>query len=314
MGTDDSKRPRRRDEGAAEAEFLRRYRRGDYRVPSVTVDIVTMTVVDAELRVLLVRRGEHPFKGAWALPGGFVRVGDAHREQGEDLEAAAVRELEEETGLRPGDVYLEQLGAFGRAGRDPRMRVITVAYYALVRPDLVPLVRGGVRTPPPPKWGLSSLRPSEPTPSTTTTSPARGGRSCGRADRQDEHRGEPRARDVHRRRAPSPPRCRRGRAAGPRQLPPQVCADARGRCRRASAGQARHRVQARCGVPLQGAAKHEVEEAVKEESKSRSGARSSGARGVVGGGRVRRALLRTPCVPAAAHRRARAAEPPLALD
>jgi 8-oxo-dGTP diphosphatase len=143
MSADPSTRPRRRDEAAAEAEFLRRYRPADYPRPSVTVDIVTMTVVDGELRVLLVRRAEHPFKGAWALPGGFVRVGDAHRAQGEDLEAAAVRELEEETGLRPADVYLEQLGAFGRAGRDPRMRVITVAYYALVRPDLVPLVRAG---------------------------------------------------------------------------------------------------------------------------------------------------------------------------
>jgi 8-oxo-dGTP diphosphatase len=138
-----AKTTRRHDDQAAEAEFLRRYRPADYPRPSVTVDIVTMTVVDGELRVLLVRRAEHPFKGAWALPGGFVRVGDAHREQGEDLEAAAVRELEEETGLRPAEVYLEQLGAFGRAGRDPRMRVITVAYYALVRPDLVPLVRAG---------------------------------------------------------------------------------------------------------------------------------------------------------------------------
>src|SRR5262249_54442384 len=90
-----------------------------------------------------VRRGEHPFKGAWALPGGFVRVGDGHRDQGEDLDAAAVRELEEETGLRASDVFLEQVAAFGRAGRDPRMRVITIAFCALIRPDLVPLVRPG---------------------------------------------------------------------------------------------------------------------------------------------------------------------------
>jgi 8-oxo-dGTP diphosphatase len=109
----------------------------------VTVDIVALSIIDAELRVLLVRRGEHPFRGMWALPGGFVRVGDAHRDQGEDVDAAAARELEEETGLRAADVHLEQLGAFGRAGRDPRMRVITVAYYALIRPDLVPLVRAG---------------------------------------------------------------------------------------------------------------------------------------------------------------------------
>jgi 8-oxo-dGTP diphosphatase len=126
-----------------EAAFLKKYRPADYPRPSVTVDIAAFSIIDAELRVLLVRRGEHPFKGAWALPGGFVRVGDGHKNQGEDLDAAAARELTEETGLSASDVYLEQLGAFGRAGRDPRMRVITVAYYALIRPDLVPLVKAG---------------------------------------------------------------------------------------------------------------------------------------------------------------------------
>ena len=132
---------RRGDPG--EAEFLRKYRPADYPRPSVTVDIAAFTVIDAELRVLLVRRAEHPFKGRWALPGGFVRVGDGHRDQGEDLDAAAERELEEETALPASEVYVAQLGTFGRAGRDPRMRVITVAYYALIRPDLVPLVKAG---------------------------------------------------------------------------------------------------------------------------------------------------------------------------
>lgn len=126
-----------------EAAFLRNYRPSDFPRPSVTVDIAAFSVIDAELRVLLVRRGEHPFKGAWALPGGFVRVGDGHRDRGEDLDHAAARELEEETALKPAAVYLDQLGAFGRAERDPRMRVITVAYFALIRPDLVPLVRAG---------------------------------------------------------------------------------------------------------------------------------------------------------------------------
>ena len=126
-----------------EAQFLARYRPGDFPRPSVTVDIVVLTVVDAELRVLLVKRREHPFKDRWALPGGFVRVGDGHKDRGEDLDAAAARELEEETGLSPSMVLLDQLHAFGDADRDPRMRVITVAYYALVRPDLVPLVRAG---------------------------------------------------------------------------------------------------------------------------------------------------------------------------
>ncbi len=133
-----------RDEG--EARFLRDYRPGDFPRPSVTVDLVILTVVDKLLRVLLVQRNEHPFKGRWALPGGFVRVGPNREDQGEDLEAAARRELEEETGLsheNAGRILLTQVGAFGAPLRDPRMRVISVAYVALVRPDLVPLVRAG---------------------------------------------------------------------------------------------------------------------------------------------------------------------------
>ncbi|MBI3182600.1 MAG: NUDIX hydrolase [Myxococcales bacterium] len=126
-----------------ERAFLARYKAGDYARPAVAVDLVVLTVVDAELRVLLIKRDEHPFKGKWALPGGFVRVGDGQKDQGEDLDAAATRELEEETGLDRKWVYLEQLYTFGRAHRDPRMRVITVAYFALVRPDLVPMVRAG---------------------------------------------------------------------------------------------------------------------------------------------------------------------------
>jgi 8-oxo-dGTP diphosphatase len=137
------KRAHARIPPSSEASFLRRYRPSDFPRPSVTVDVAAFTILDAELRVMLVRRGEHPYKGAWALPGGFVRVGDAHRDQGEDLDVAAAREIEEETGLPPSDIFFEQLGAFGKAGRDPRMRVITVAYYALVRPDLAPLARAG---------------------------------------------------------------------------------------------------------------------------------------------------------------------------
>jgi 8-oxo-dGTP diphosphatase len=92
---------------------------------------------------LLIQRGEHPFKDCWALPGGFVNVGDGHQDQGEDIEAAAHRELAEETGLPQGSCFLEQLQTFGRAGRDPRMRVVTVAWYALVNPSLAPLVVAG---------------------------------------------------------------------------------------------------------------------------------------------------------------------------
>ncbi len=128
---------------AEEKAFLASYRPKDYPRPSVAVDLVIFTIIDAQLRVLLVRRKEHPFKGSWCLPGGFLRVGESPTEQGEDLEAAARRELQEETGLDPERVYLEQLAAFGRAGRDPRMRVVSVAYVALVRPDLAPFVKAG---------------------------------------------------------------------------------------------------------------------------------------------------------------------------
>ncbi len=130
------------DEGA----FLEQYRAEAYARPSVTVDLVILTVLDHDLKVLLVQRSEHPFKNRWALPGGFVRVSDDRNDQGEDLDAAALRELEEETGLSQaacGKFFLEQVRAFGKPGRDPRMRVISVAYYALVRPGLVPLIRPG---------------------------------------------------------------------------------------------------------------------------------------------------------------------------
>lgn len=130
-------------DGGEEQRFLEKYRAKDYPRPSVAVDLVIFTIIDAQLRVLLVRRQEHPFKGSWALPGGFVRVGESAKDQGEDLDAAARRELQEETGLDPDRVHIEQLFTFGKAGRDPRMRVISVAYFALVRPDLAPFVKAG---------------------------------------------------------------------------------------------------------------------------------------------------------------------------
>ena len=89
----------------------------------VTVDVVIFTIEGAVLKILLVKRGLEPFKGAWALPGGVVK-------KGENLAEAAARELKEETGVY--GAYLEQLYTFGAPSRDPRGRVITVAYFALM--------------------------------------------------------------------------------------------------------------------------------------------------------------------------------------
>jgi 8-oxo-dGTP diphosphatase len=89
----------------------------------ITVDCVVFGLDDEGLKVLLIQRDLEPFKGKWALPGGFVRD--------ETLDQAAQRELQEETGVT--DVYLEQLYTFGEIDRDPRERIVTVAYYALVK-------------------------------------------------------------------------------------------------------------------------------------------------------------------------------------
>ena len=101
---------------------------------SVAVDLAVLTVIDADLKVFLVRRGTHPFKNLWALPGSFVRSGRGAR-LGEDLVAAARRSLKESTGLPAEVSRLAQLQTFGRSGRDPRGRTISVAWTALVPPD-----------------------------------------------------------------------------------------------------------------------------------------------------------------------------------
>ena len=104
----------------------------DYPPVAVTVDLVVLTIRDDGLEVLLVRRGDEPFAGALALPGGFIRPD-------EGLSQAAVRELAEETRLTVGAAHLEQLASYGDPGRDPRMRVVTVAYLALVPEMPLPL-------------------------------------------------------------------------------------------------------------------------------------------------------------------------------
>src|SRR5258706_4686860 len=99
------------------------YDASKYERPSVTVDVVMMSLRQGDLHVLLIKRRSWPYEGMWAIPGGFVNPD-------ESLETAAKRELNEETGVE--DVYLEQLYTFGDPGRDPRTRVITVVYFALL--------------------------------------------------------------------------------------------------------------------------------------------------------------------------------------
>ena len=111
---------------------------------AVTVDLVVLTIRDGDLQVLLVKRGENPHKGAWALPGGFVR-------ENENLDAAAARELMEETRVSADQFHLEQLGSYGEPDRDPRMRVVTIAYWAICGSLLEPVGGGDA--------AAASLRP-----------------------------------------------------------------------------------------------------------------------------------------------------------
>lgn len=98
----------------------------EYPRPAVSTDCVVFAMHEDQLKILLIQRGNAPYKGIWALPGGFL-------EMDEDLESGAKRELQEETGLR--NVYLEQLHTFGAVGRDPRGRVISVVFLGIARVD-----------------------------------------------------------------------------------------------------------------------------------------------------------------------------------
>lgn len=109
------------------------YDPSQYPAFAVTVDVVILTMAEGRLHVLLVRRGEEPFQGMWAIPGGFKRPA-------ETLDEAAQRELVEETGVDAASL-LTQFGAYGDPGRDPRMNVVTVAYLAVLR-DVGAVVAG----------------------------------------------------------------------------------------------------------------------------------------------------------------------------
>ena len=105
----------------------------DYPHPAVTADVTLFTFENDTLKVLLIQRGRPPAEGEWAIPGGFVSIG-------ESLKRAAWRELHEETGVHA--TYLRQLGAFGHPNRDPRERIITVAYIALLPADRLQIEAG----------------------------------------------------------------------------------------------------------------------------------------------------------------------------
>ena len=99
----------------------------EYPRPAVTVDIIIFRLADEKPEVLLIKRGNDPYKGMWALPGGFV-------DQDEALEIAAFRELEEETGLK--DILLTQMHTFGNPGRDPRGHTVSVVYVGYLKGDV----------------------------------------------------------------------------------------------------------------------------------------------------------------------------------
>jgi 8-oxo-dGTP diphosphatase len=105
----------------------------DHPRPAVTVDNLIFSFEEKEVQVLLVQRKLPPFKGEWALPGGFVEIN-------ESLDDAALRELREETGI--DNAFIQQLKSFGEVDRDPRGRIISVAYFALVRKESVTITPG----------------------------------------------------------------------------------------------------------------------------------------------------------------------------
>ncbi len=128
-------------QGLTEEEFLEQYNANHYERPSVTVDMLIFTIGSQQkenyrklskktLQLLLIKRGEHPYMNQWALPGGFVSIN-------ESIDDAAIRELKEETNV--DNIYMEQLYTWGDVGRDPRTRVISCSYMALVNREKIEL-------------------------------------------------------------------------------------------------------------------------------------------------------------------------------
>ena len=119
----------RNAKGETEEEFLKNYNPNRYPCPAVTVDIIVFQKQDNHLKVLLVKRKNHPYIGKWAFPGGFLNID-------ENIKDAAYRELKEETSVEAHQVELHQLHTYGSVHRDPRMRVISIAYIAVVHQDI----------------------------------------------------------------------------------------------------------------------------------------------------------------------------------
>ena len=119
----------RNAKGETEEEFLKNYDPNRYPCPAVTVDIIVFQKQGNRLKVLLVKRKNHPYIGNWAFPGGFLDID-------EDIKDAAYRELKEETSVEVHQVELHQLHTYGSIHRDPRMRVISIAYIAIVHQDI----------------------------------------------------------------------------------------------------------------------------------------------------------------------------------
>ena len=118
-----------------EIEFLKKYDASEFERPSVTADVVVFTLDSSDdLSILLIKRGEYPFKGCWAIPGGFLQAGK------ESIDEAAARELKTETNI--DNVFLKQLYTFGDLGRDPRTTVISIAYTALVPKHMLDIKAG----------------------------------------------------------------------------------------------------------------------------------------------------------------------------